>query len=143
MKVILVALSMFFTAFTLTGQTIQATEIVAAKQPNNYMMSTGAAPYLEAIMITAADLKKEEGAAFGDFQILVYGQAVKLFVDPTEGPKLIAQAKELGAKLVLCEMALQKMGIAKSALPKGLDYVGNAFKHALDLQKKGYYSLSL
>lgn len=143
MKSILVALSLLSANFVFASHSETPSLEISVQKVNNYVMSTGVSGYVPAIIMTAADMKNEEGKAFGDFQIVIYGEAVKQFADPTEGPKLVKMAKEAGAKLVLCEFALKKFGIDKSQLPIGLDYVGNAFKHAINLQKKGYFALGL
>lgn len=143
MKSIFIALSLLTAPLLIANPTVDPVVTQAVAKVNNYVMSTGVPGYVPAIIMTAADMKKEEGKNFGDFQIVIYGEAIKQFADPTEGPKLVAMAKEAGAKLVICEFAMQKYGITKAQFPTGLDYVGNAFKHAIGLQKKGYYSLGL
>jgi len=110
---------------------------------NNYIMTTGVANYIPAMIITAAEMKKEEGEQFGDFQIVVYGAAVKLFADKAEGQKLVDMAKEAGATIVLCEFALKHFGIERESLPDGIEYVNNAFKYNLNMKIKGYTVLSV
>lgn len=143
MKNILFALSLLFVTLSLTGQTMDTKPLTKIETRNNYVMSTGVAGYVPAIIMTAVEMKKEEGSSFGDFQIVIYGEAVKQFGQKEEAEKLIEMAKNAGAKLVLCEFAMQKFNMDKSLLPAGLDYVGNAFKHAITLQKQGYYALGL
>jgi hypothetical protein len=44
---------------------------------NNYVVSTTQIPQLQPIILTAEALKEEDGAKFGDFQIVMYGPNVK------------------------------------------------------------------
>lgn len=116
---------------------------ISANKVNNYIMTTGVANYIPVMIMTAAEMKKEEGTKFGEFKIVIYGAAVKQFSDKEEGQKLVNMAKEAGATIILCDFALKHFGIAKESLPKGLEYIHNAFKYNLNMMEKGYTVLSV
>lgn len=135
----------FFLGFT--TQTIEATNkvepTVVTTKINNYIMTTGVSNYIPVMIMTAAEMKKEEGKQFGEFEVVIYGAAVKLFTDKAEGEKVIAMAKEAGVKLILCDLALKHLGISQKELPDGLTYVHNAFKYVLNKKTEGFTVLSV
>lgn len=139
MRVLFFLMSFIFTFQSMAQKDLKSP--TAAKA--DYIMTTGVPGYVPAILMTAAEMRKEEGALPGVFQVVLYGEAVKQFADPEEGVKLIQMAEEAGAEIILCEFALKKYGISKDQLPKGLKFVGNAFQYTLNMQKKGYYVLSV
>ena len=93
-------------ALSFSTQTIEAANKVeptgVISETNNYLMTTGVSNYIPVMIMTAAEMKKEEGKQFGDFEVVIYGAAVKFFTDKAEGEKMIAMAKEAGVKIVLC-----------------------------------------
>lgn len=143
MKTLLFLMSLIFSCQLTQPVLAQKVTKTTAVTNNNYLMTTGVPGYVPAILMTAAEIKKAEGSSLGAFQVVLYGEAVKQFADPEEGTKLIKMAEEAGAEIILCEFALKKFGIAKDQLPAGLKFVGNAFQHSLNMQKKGFYILSV
>ena len=130
-----------------TAQPIYANNIVvnnnSSEKINNYIMTTGVANYVPVMIMTAAEMKKEEGKQFGEFQIVIYGAAVKQFEDKVEGQKLIDMANKAGATIILCDLALKHFGISKESLPEGVKIIHNAFKYNLNMKNKGYTLLSV
>ncbi len=127
-------------------QPVSANNPIITNMPNevnNYIMTTGVANYVPVMILTAAEMKKEEGLKFGEFQIVLYGAAVQQFADKEEGQKLVNMAKEAGATIVLCEFALKHFGIERESLPEGIEYVHNAFKYDLNMKTKGFIVLSV
>jgi len=144
MRILILVVS--FLILGLNTQPVSANNPIITNMPNevnNYIMTTGVANYVPVMIMTAAEMKKEEGQKFGEFQIVIYGAAVKQFADKEEGQKLVNMAKEAGATIVLCEFALKHLGIEKESLPEGLDYVHNAFKYNLNMETKGFIVLSV
>lgn len=135
--------------FTVLGQTVNPiyanNPIVSATniKVNNYIMTTGVPGYVPVIIMTAAEMKSKEGEKFGKFQIVIYGEAVKQFADKDAGQKLVDMAKAAGATIILCDFALIHFGISRESLPKGLEFVQNAFTYNLDMLKEGYFVLGV
>jgi intracellular sulfur oxidation DsrE/DsrF family protein len=135
--------------FTVLGQTAHP---IYANNPivsttnidvNNYIMTTGVPGYVPVIIMTAAEMKSKEGEKFGEFQVVIYGEAVKQFADKDAGQKLVDMAKASGATIILCELALKHFGISRESLPEGLEFVENAFTYNLDMLKEGYFVLGV
>ena len=135
--------------FMVLGQTAQPiyanSPIVSSTniKVNNYIMTTGVPGYVPVIIMAAAEMKSKEGEKFGKFQVVIYGEAVKQFADKDAGQKLIEMAKASGATIILCDLALQHFGISKESLPKGLEFVQNAFMYNLNMLKENYFVLGV
>lgn len=111
---------------------------------NNYVVSTTKIPQLQPILLTAEALKEEDGAKFGDFQIVMYGPNVKGLTNKEEIETYIRKAKAAGVSISVCKISLDRMGIDQSELHGYIQVVEHAFTHLIQLQKnKNYYSLQL
>lgn len=144
MRILILVASFMFLGYTVQPVYANNPEvIISTNKVNNYIMTTGVANYVPVMIMTAAEMKKEEGKQFGEFQIVLYGAAVKQFADKEVGAKLVKMAKEAGAKIILCDFALKHFGIDRESLPEGLEYIHNAFKYNLNMKNKGYNVLSV
>ena len=144
MRILILVVSFMFLGYTVQPVYANNPEVkISTLKVDNYIMTTGVANYVPVMIMTAAEMRKEEGKQVGEFQIVLYGAAVKQFADKEAGQKLVDMAKEAGAKIVLCDFALKHFGIDSASLPKGLEYVHNAFKYGLNMKVKGYITLSV
>lgn len=112
-------------------------------QKNNYVVLTTKIDQLRPIAMSSAALAEEDGIHFGEFKVVLYGAEVTQLTDQKVMEPLIRLARQSKMKLAVCEMALQKMKVDPRDIPEAFEVVDNAFLHAVQLQKKGYYSLSL
>jgi len=110
---------------------------------NNYVVLTKKIDQLQPILITAEELKKEDGHHFGDFQVIVCGQTVTGLTDKEEMKKFTSRAEEAGVKLIACGFSLKKFGVDPENIPSEMKIVDNGILYNFQLQKKGYYSLGL
>lgn len=111
---------------------------------NNYVVSTTKIPQLQPIILTAEALKEEDGAKFGDFQIVMYGSNLKELTNKEEMETYTGNAKAAGVTISVCEISLDKLGIDPAELHEYIKVVDHAFTHLIQLQKnKNYYSLQL
>lgn len=111
---------------------------------NNYVVSTTKIPQLQPIILTAQALKEEDGAKFGDFQIVVYGPNVKGLTNKEEMETYTTKAKAAGVEIQVCKISLERLNIDPADLHEDIDVVENAFTHLIRLQKnKNHYSLQL
>ena len=110
---------------------------------HNYVVLTKKIPQLQPILITAEKLKEEDGAQFGDFEVIICGKEVGGVTDASKMQKFIAKADELGVRLVACGFSLNKFKVDVNAVPKEMKVVENGILYNFQLQKKGYKSLSL
>ena len=111
---------------------------------NNYVISTTQIPQLQPIILTAEALKEEDGAKFGDFQIVMYGPNVKGLTNKAEMETYTSKAKAAGVSISVCKISMDRLGIDAAELHEYLQVVDHAYTHLIQLQKnKNYYSLQL
>lgn len=88
---------------------------------------------------TAELLKlKENGLTF---EIVIVGILAKEIVENKELIKIIDRAEKSGAKLVICEYALDVLKVDKSKLDKRISVTPNALVYMFELNDKGYNTL--
>ncbi|MUP45633.1 sulfur reduction protein DsrE [Gramella sp. BOM4] len=112
-------------------------------EKHNYVVLTKKVPQLEPILITAENLKTEDGQHFGDFQVIICGKNIADITDSEKMEKFITRAEELGVQLIACGFSLKKFGVDTKKVPKQLKTVENGILYNFQLQKKGYKSISL
>ncbi|MCM8570033.1 sulfur reduction protein DsrE [Gramella jeungdoensis] len=110
---------------------------------HNYVVLTKKVPQLQPILITAEKLKEEDGANFGNFEVIICGKEIGDVTDPSKIREFISKAEKLGVQLVACGFSLNKFKVDKKAVPKKMKVVENGILYNFQLQKKGYKSLSL
>lgn len=104
----------------------------------NFVVLTSKYQQFEPIMLAAQEMNK----SFGVFKVVLYGEEVGELSKP-EVQKHIKKAQQVGVSLSVCAMALERMQVDPTSIPKEIEIVDNAYLHSLQLQKKGYKSLSL
>jgi intracellular sulfur oxidation DsrE/DsrF family protein len=124
---------LFFTTTTRAQETKQ----------NNYVVLTKKISQLQPILLTAETLKKEDGNAFGDFQVIICGKTVNQLSNKELIDGFIEKAKAINVKIVVCGLSLKKFKIDKSVVPKPIEIVKNGLLYNFRLQKKGYLSIEL
>lgn len=110
---------------------------------HNYVVLTKKVPQLQPILITAENLKEEDGGHFGEFEVIICGKEIGDITDASKMEKFIAKAEKLGVKLVACGFSMNKFGVEKEDVPREMKIVENGILYNFQLQKKGYKSLSL
>ena len=136
---ILSSIMLMITIFSNTN--LQAQEINTHK--NNYVLMTKKVAQLQPIILAAEALKAEEGKNFGDFEIIICGKEIGDITDTEKINKFINKAEKAGVTIVACGFSLNKFKIDRNTVPKEIKIVENGILHNLQLQKKGYKSLSL
>ncbi len=110
---------------------------------NNYVVLTSKIAQLKPIILAAESLKSEEGNNFGDFQVIICGKEISDIADPTKIDTFIEMAQNAGVTLVACGFSLNKFKVEKSKVPAKMKVVENGILYNFQLQKKGYFNLSL
>ncbi|TBW26393.1 DsrE family protein [Gramella sp. KN1008] len=133
--------SIIFLVTILAGNVAQAQQQTDEK--HNYVVLTRKVPQLQPILITAENLKEEDAAKFGEFQVIICGQNIGDITDEAKMNQFLKKAEELGVKLVACGFSLNKFNVDKKQVPKQMKVVENGILYNFQLQKKGYKSISL
>lgn len=140
-RTVLVMLSIF-AVNTMTAQEKIKLDI-KIKEKAKYVVLTKKIQQLKPILLTAEALKKEDGAAFGDFQVIICGKEITGITEPEKMNDFMEQAEKLGVQLVACGFSMNKFKVDKRDVPKGMKVVENGIHYNFKLQKEGYLSLSL
>ena len=109
----------------------------------NYVVLTKKIPQLQPIFLTAETLAQEDGNNFGKFEVIICGQTVKELTDKEMMQEYINKAKEHNVELIACGFSLNKFGVDRKDISPELRVVDNGILYNLQLQKKGYTSISL
>jgi intracellular sulfur oxidation DsrE/DsrF family protein len=125
------------TLFTSCGSLAQNT---VDTNKNNYVVLTKKVPQLEPIILTAEALKEEDGSNFGQFEVIICGKEIGDITDSSKMNGFIVRAENVGVKLVACGFSLK---VDTTKVPDEMKTVENGILYNLQLQKKGYNSLSL
>ncbi|MDT0690936.1 DsrE family protein [Salegentibacter sp. F188] len=112
-------------------------------EQENYVVLTKKIPQLQPIFLTAETLAEEDGKNFGRFEVIICGQTVKELTDKEVMQKYINKAKEYNVELVACGFSLNKFGVDRKDISPEFRVVENGILYNLQLQKKGYTSISL
>ncbi|MDF2158030.1 DsrE family protein [Algoriphagus sp. CAU 1675] len=135
LNVLLLLLSVFAFSF--------AHEAQAQADQSNYFVLTRNIGQLKAIILAADALAAEEGDQFGDYQVVICGQAVEDMVKTETMTPILTMAEKSGVKILACGFSLQKFKVDAEKLPSAVGIVENGILHGFQLQKKGYYQITL
>lgn len=134
-------LSLFFIAGS-AQQSIKQSKAANQETIFNYGVLTKNVQQLKPILLAAEALAKEDGKAFGNFEIIVCGKNIGDLTDLKSMEPFMKEAERLGASIIACGFSLKKFKVT-GELPKGVKKVDNGILYNLQLQKKGYLSLEL
>lgn len=78
-----------------------------------------------------------------NFEIVMVGMLAKEIVEKAEMKSVMERAVAAGAKLVVCEYALDLLGVDKSKVDKRISITPNAWVYMFELQDKGFNTLTI
>ncbi|QDH80986.1 sulfur reduction protein DsrE [Echinicola soli] len=113
------------------------------KEKSNYFVLTRNVAQLKPILLAAEALAKEGGSKFGEFQVVICGKAVRDLVNEKTMVPLLKMAHDRKVTLLACGFSLQKFDVKSAELPSGIGVIENGILYGLQLQKEGYYSITL
>lgn len=130
-----IAIILVFLSFQAQAQTQEATD--------NYVVLTKKVQQLKPIILSAIELQNENESQYGDFVVIFCGKEIGDITDPEKINPFIEMAKKANVKIVACGFSLSKFKVDQSKVPEELEIVENGILYNFQLQKKGYFSLSL
>ena len=110
---------------------------------HNYVVLTKNTGQLKPILLAAKSLSEEDGANFGNFEIIVCGKDIGKLTDIETIQSHLAEAEKVGARIIACGFSLNKFNVDAEKLPTDMRIVENGILYNFELQKQGYLSLSL
>lgn len=120
-----------------------AAQINPQNTKQNYVVLTKKVEQLKPILLSAEALKKEDGAQFGVFKVIVCGKNIADVTDLGKMEPHLEKAAELGVELIACGFSLKKFQVDADKVPDEMSMVDNGILYNLQLQKIGYKSLGL
>lgn len=135
---------LLFTLFLIGG--FIAPQQVSAQEKediNNYFVLTRKLEQLRAISFAAGDLSEMDGKRYGEFKVVICGEAVREFSKNEELNEILLKAEETGIQLIACGFSLKKFGISLESIPENMQVVENGLVLGFNLQKEGYHSITL
>lgn len=137
MKKLLLAL--FVAAGFLAPQQLSA----QSAETQNYFVLNRNLAQLKAISLAAGDLAAADGENFGEFNVVICGKAVQDLAKPEVIDPILKLAQEKGVTLVACGFSLKKFKVDPASIPAEMKTVDNGILYGFNLQKEGYYSITL
>jgi len=118
-------------------------DVVEETVENNYFILNRNVEQLKAVGKAAADLAVSDSTNYGTFKVVVCGKSVQDLLDAEKMADGVAILQESGVEMYACGLSLKKFGVDPAALPEFYQVVPNGLVFGFELQKEGYYSITL
>ena len=143
MKKIIITFSLAALALA-SCQAPAPTEVVVEETvENNYFILNRNVEQLKAVGKAAADLAVSDSNTYGTFKVVVCGKSVQDLLDEEKMADAVAILQESSVEMYACGLSLKKFGVDPAALPEFYQVVPNGLVFGFELQKEGYYSITL
>ena len=120
------------------------TEVVVEETvENNYFILNRNVEQLKAVGKAAADLAVADSTTYGTFKVVVCGKSVQDLLDEEKMADAVAILQASGVEMYACGLSLKKFGVDAASLPEFYQVVPNGLVFGFELQKEGYYSITL
>jgi intracellular sulfur oxidation DsrE/DsrF family protein len=120
------------------------TEVVVEETvENNYFILNRNVEQLKAVGKAAADLAVSDSTTYGTFKVVVCGKSVQDLLDEEKMADAVAILQASGVEMYACGLSLKKFGVDVASLPEFYQVVPNGLVFGFELQKEGYYSITL
>src|SRR5690606_15294697 len=113
----------------------------AIKNDGKYALLVRQSKHLMASVMTGEAYKKQSKSI--QFEIVLIGDVVKDLATSNELKPFIEKAEKIGIRNVVCEFAMQKLGVTKSQYPPSVHTTPNGFTYLFGLQEIGFKTITL
>lgn len=113
----------------------------AIKKKGKYAILVQNEPHFMASVMTGEQYKAKSKSI--QFEIILIGPIVKDLAEKEALKPFIEKAKNSGIKIVVCEFAIEKLGVKKSQYPSSVLTTPNGFTYIFGLQELGFKSITL
>lgn len=118
-------------------------DVVEETVENNYFILNRNVEQLKAVGKAAADLAVSDSTTYGTFKVVVCGKSVQDLLDEEKMADAVAILQGSSVEMYACGLSLKKFGVDPAALPEFYQVVPNGLVFGFELQKEGYYSITL
>lgn len=113
----------------------------AIKKKGKYAILVQNEPHFMASVMTGEQYKAKSKSI--QFEIILIGPIVKDLAEKEALKPFIEKAKNSGIKIVVCEFAMEKLGVKKSQYQSSVLTTPNGFTYIFGLQELGFKSITL
>ena len=143
MKKLFITLSLAALALASCQAPAPAEVVVEETVENNYFILNRNVEQLKAVGKAAADLALTDSTTYGTFKVVVCGKSVQDLLDEEKMADAVAILQASGVEMYACGLSLKKFGVDPASLPEFYQVVPNGLVFGFELQKEGYYSITL
>ncbi|MDO6808869.1 hypothetical protein Q4603_09615 [Zobellia galactanivorans] len=113
----------------------------STKNDGKYALLVQNSNHFMASVMTGEEYKNKSKAI--QFEIVLIGKVVKDLATNKELAPLVEKAQKLGIRIVVCEFAMNKLGVKKSDYPSYVETTSNGFTYFFGLQENGFKTIGL
>ncbi|MBK1439895.1 DsrE family protein [Parapedobacter sp. ISTM3] len=124
-------------AQSLSGPDIES----LVRKDGSYAMLVQGTRHFMGAMLVGENIKEEHPSA--QFEIVMAGEIVKELASNKDLKKQVETAKKYGIKLVVCEFAMQRLGVTKAQYNPYVQTTPNAYRYLFGLQELGFKTITL
>ena len=111
------------------------------KKKGKYAILVQNEPHFMASVMTGEEYKAKSKSI--QFEIVLIGSIVKDLAEKETLKPFIEKARNSGIKIVVCEFAMEKLGVKKSQYPSSVLTTPNGFTYIFGLQESGFKTITL
>ncbi|WMI70163.1 sulfur reduction protein DsrE [Mangrovimonas sp. YM274] len=112
-------------------------------EQHNYLILSKNLQQLKPVLLTANELKQEDGPTYGNFHMIICGKTVSDIPNNSAFEALLKEASSQNVKVFACGISLKKFNVDITKLPKNITIVENGILYGFQLLKQGFITLTI
>ena len=113
----------------------------AIKKDGKYALLVQNSKHFMVSIMTGEEYKTKNTGI--QFEIVLIGEVVKDLAEKEDLKPFIEKAQKTGVKIVVCEFAMEKLGVKKSQYQPSILTTPNGFTYLFGLQELGFKTITL
>jgi intracellular sulfur oxidation DsrE/DsrF family protein len=113
----------------------------AIKKDGKYALLVQNSKHFMVSVMTGEEYKTKNTGI--QFEIVLIGEVVKDLAEKEDLKPFIEKAQKTGVKIVVCEFAMEKLGVKKSQYQPSILTTPNGFTYLFGLQELGFKTITL
>lgn len=143
-KIIIIALFLLGITFfnDVKAQSLTTSQVEnAIKKDGKYAILVQNSKHFMVSVMTGEEYKTKNTGI--QFEIVLIGEVVKDLAEKEDLKPFIEKAQKTGVKIVVCEFAMEKLGVKKSQYHSSILTTPNGFTYLFGLQESGFKTITL
>ena len=146
MKKQIIIIALFLSGITLfndvKAQNLTTSQVEnAIKKDGKYALLVQNSKHFMVSVMTGEEYKTKNTGI--QFEIVLIGEVVKDLAEKEDLKPFIEKAQKTGVKIVVCEFAMEKLGVKKSQYQPSILTTPNGFTYLFGLQELGFKTITL